>query len=358
MSLVFYDTETTGIASHYDQILQFAAIKTDPEFNELERFEVRSRLLPYVVPSPEAMRTNRIRAERLLDPALPSHYEMMCSIQGILSRWSPSTFLGYNSLRFDEDLVRQGLYKTLHQPYLTNTNGNTRSDVLRIVQAASVFAPEAIVVPTGGEGHQVFKLDQIAPANGFSPKMPHEAMNDVEATIFLCRLVAERASDVWSTFMRFSNKAAVVDFITSEPAFCWTDFYFGRAFGCLATAIGQNAEYSNEWYIYDLSVAPEELGNLTDDELNARLREQPKPIRRLRTNAIPMLSRQMMRPQTAAAWSVDGQNSTAVPGFFSRIRGYATAWLSLSKVSKGSFHRRLMSNDKSMMGSSILTLHA
>ena len=34
---VFYDYETTGISPEYDQPLQFAAIITDLDFNEIER---------------------------------------------------------------------------------------------------------------------------------------------------------------------------------------------------------------------------------------------------------------------------------------------------------------------------------
>ena len=41
MDFVFYDTETTGRETAFDQILQFGAIHTDAELNELERFEVR-----------------------------------------------------------------------------------------------------------------------------------------------------------------------------------------------------------------------------------------------------------------------------------------------------------------------------
>ncbi len=61
MSFVFYDTETTGIRTTFDQILQFGAIKTDHQLRELDRFEIRCRLLPYVVPSPEAMCDGRDR---------------------------------------------------------------------------------------------------------------------------------------------------------------------------------------------------------------------------------------------------------------------------------------------------------
>ena len=45
MTYIFYDLETTGTDKNFDQILQFAAILTDDDFRELDRFEVRCRLI-------------------------------------------------------------------------------------------------------------------------------------------------------------------------------------------------------------------------------------------------------------------------------------------------------------------------
>jgi exodeoxyribonuclease-1 len=64
LSFIFYDTETSGLSSAFDQILQFAAIRTDDDLNETGRFEIRSRLLPYVVPSPQAMLVTGPRSAR------------------------------------------------------------------------------------------------------------------------------------------------------------------------------------------------------------------------------------------------------------------------------------------------------
>src|SRR4051812_7597648 len=106
MRYVFYDTETTGTNTTFDQILQFAAIYTDEEFKEIDRIEVRSRLLPYVIPAPGALLTNGVSVERLHDPELPSHYEMARGIHRKLRSWSPATFIGYNSIGFDEGIFR------------------------------------------------------------------------------------------------------------------------------------------------------------------------------------------------------------------------------------------------------------
>ncbi|MFT7573222.1 MAG: exodeoxyribonuclease-1 [Paracoccaceae bacterium] len=56
MTFVFYDTETTGTDTAFDQMLQFGAIRTDDDLNEIDRFEIRCMLLPHVVPAPMALK--------------------------------------------------------------------------------------------------------------------------------------------------------------------------------------------------------------------------------------------------------------------------------------------------------------
>ncbi|UTH45338.1 exonuclease domain-containing protein [Loktanella salsilacus] len=75
MAFVFYDTETTGTDTTFDQILQFAAILTDADLNEPDRFEVRCRLLPHVIPPPGALLATQMTPTMLTDPGLPSHNE-------------------------------------------------------------------------------------------------------------------------------------------------------------------------------------------------------------------------------------------------------------------------------------------
>lgn len=289
MSLVFYDTETTGTETFFDQILQFAAVKTDEDLKELDRFEIRCRILPHVVPAPGAMHVTGVKVLQLTDTSYPSHYEMVRAIVAKLKAWSPALFLGWNSIRFDEDLVRQALYKTLHKPYLTNSDGNTRSDVMRIVQACSLFAPEVLTFPADALGQKIFKLDQVAPANGFKHDNAHDAMGDVQATIHMCRLLLDKAPHVWSAFMRFSKKASVADYIREETVFCLSEFYFGLPYSYLVTEIGVNPENGAEHFVYDLNVDPESIGRLSEAELSDRIAQSPKPVRKLKANAAPMI---------------------------------------------------------------------
>lgn len=288
MNFVFYDTETTGTQTAFDQILQFAAIRTDRDLRELDRFEIRCRLLPNVAPSPGAMRVTGVSVEQLTDASLPSHYQMVRAIKAKLEEWSPAVFIGHNSIAFDENLLRQAFYKTLHPPYLTNTKGNHRMDSLRILQAVDLFAPETFSTPVGENDKPTFRLDLLAPANGFDHRAAHDAMGDVEATIHMCRILAERAGGLWSHFTRHAQKAAVLDFAATEEVFLLSDFYFGEPYCWMVTAIGPNPDNGSEILVYDLSIDPDEIAGLDDEALAARQASPLKPVRGMRANAAPV----------------------------------------------------------------------
>jgi len=289
MAMVFYDTETTGIKSSFDQILQFAAILTDNDLNEIERFEIRSRLLPNVVASPGAMQVTRITVDTLHDASLPSHYEMTCQIREKLLTWQPAIFIGHNSLRFDEAFLRSAFYKSLLPHYLTNTNGNSRMDTLSMLQWAHAYEPDALTVPTRQGGGLVFKLDQLAPANGFVHSNAHEAMADVEATIFMARLLRDKAPETWSRAMRFSSKHNVIDFCESELVFGLTEYYFNRPYSFLLHLLGRNPHDGNELVAFDLANDLDEFRQMSSDQIRRRISRSPKPIRRLRANSLPGL---------------------------------------------------------------------
>lgn len=294
MGFVFYDTETTGIDTSFDQILQFAAIKTDEDLNIIERFEIRSRLLPFVVPAPGALRVTKMTIDRLHDPATPSHYDMVRAIRNKLAEWSPAIFLGYNSLRFDEELMRQAFYQTLHNPYLTNRDGNCRGDVLALVQATTEFEPECLSVPYADNGKITFKLDRLAPANGFAHDNAHDALSDVEATIHMCRLVRDGAGDLWNRFLRFTQKAAAAEFLEEDEPFLLTEFYFNRPKHMPVLRIGQDREQANVSVCFDLANDLDSFRNLTDAQLQERIIKPPKgsgkPLRKVKANAAPTMT--------------------------------------------------------------------
>ena len=289
MGFVFYDTETTGVSTDFDQILQFAAIRTDEDLIELDRFEIRCRLQPHVLPHPGALRVTGMSFERVSDRSLPSHYEMVRAIVERLSAWSPAVFVGYNSMRFDEQLLRQALFQTLHPPYLTNTGGNCRADALALVQVAAAIDCDCIVVPHH-EGKPLYKLDRIAPANGFDHSNAHDALADVEATIHMARCVIERAPDCWDRFVRFSSKAAASSFVDDEDAFLLTEVYFNKPYHYVLCAFARDPGQASAALCLDLRHDPAQLAAMSDEDLAKLVKRSPKPVRRIRLNTAPALA--------------------------------------------------------------------
>ena len=205
---IFYDIETTGTDVVFDQILQFGAILVDEKLVELDRFEIRCRLLPWVVPSPGALLITATDVDRLDDPSLPDFYAMMHKIFVRLERWGQATFIGYNSMRFDESFLQRALWHALLPPYLTVTNGNTRLDILPLVRAAASFRPELFDISHREDGAPTFRLDTLAPANGFNAHRAHDAMGDVEATLSLTRKLAVRFPELWKPLVARASKAS------------------------------------------------------------------------------------------------------------------------------------------------------
>ena len=290
MSFVIYDVETTGLNRRFDQILHFAAVRTDETLAPTATIEVRSRLLPYIVPSPKALVLTGTSLKDLTNPLRPSHYEMVCEIQRALAEWSPALFLGYNSIRFDEEFLRQAFYQCLHPTFLTNTNRNARADVLNLMRAVSCLRPGVLHVPRDSDGREVFRLSDLAAANGVARGGAHDAMRDVELTLQLCQRVREGAADIWSSFIRFASKAAVVAFIHEEPAFGYFDNFEGTRSVRPLTRIGISPLDANVHYCLDLTYDVDALRRLTDDELGEMVQAKAtSPIRRLKVNASPFV---------------------------------------------------------------------
>ena len=212
----FYDLETTGTSAAFDQPLQFAAILTDDEFNQIERVDIRCKLSPHILPAPWAMAVTGITPDQLEDPNLPSWFDFSHKISGLMKRWAPATWTGYNTIAFDEEFLRQSFYQNLHPNiYQTQFDHNDRLDLMKVIYAVWDRAPDILDWPHDENGRISFKLDRLAPANGFTAHNAHDALGDVEATIHIATLIRDRAPAVWARCLRNRDKNEVSDTLKS-----------------------------------------------------------------------------------------------------------------------------------------------
>jgi exodeoxyribonuclease I len=284
LAFVFYDCETTGLDTTFDQILQFAAVVTDEDLNVIESLEVRCRLLPHIVPHPAALNVTRTTLASISDPNLPSHYEMMRQVAKAFESWCPATFIGFNSHRFDEKLLHQAFYQTLHDPFVTSRPINGRADALTLCRSVAYFSPGVLEIPYGELAAPSFRLSDLSAANA-GPAADHTAAADVQATLHLCQLIRERDPECWSRFLRFSSKRSVDAFLETEPAFGVVGFHGNAPKPTVATLLGAGCVDRNVRYLLDLTADLDKIASYDDGTLAALLPLNDSPVIRVRVNA-------------------------------------------------------------------------
>ena len=201
-SFLFYDIETTGLNKAFDQILQFAAIRTDRQLNEIERHSVTVKLRPDVIPSPAALLTHRISIAECSEGLC--EFEAMQQIHRMMNQ--PSTIsLGYNTLGFDDEFIRFSFHRNLLPPYTHQyKNGCRRMDVFPMAVIYRLYKKDVLDWPVV-DGKQSLKLEHLAVANRLVSGQSHEAMVDVAATIELARRFFKKGK-IWQYLEGYFDK--------------------------------------------------------------------------------------------------------------------------------------------------------
>ena len=210
---LFYDTETTGLNKCFDQVVQFAAIRTDTNLKELERHEINIKLLPDIVPAPEAIITHRIGIDKMQHG--DSEFEAMQKIHALLNQ--PGTIsVGYNTLGFDDEFLRFSFYRNLLPPYTHQfANHCARMDIYPMTAMYYLFNRDALSWPTKDDKISL-KLANINQKNQLASGQAHDAMVDVEVTLALARRLGEHKK-MWHYLIDCFNKKTDLDRMGKLP---------------------------------------------------------------------------------------------------------------------------------------------
>ena len=286
-NLVFYDFETCSSNVSYGQIIQAAAVLVNDNFQELDRFEGRCKLSPGIVPEAMALLVNKTTPKILKETNL-SHYQMLRQLIDKFKEWKNSTFIGYNSINFDEEFLRRTLFKNLEYPYLTNTNGNERGDLFSLARACHLYYPDCIKTPISDKNNPVFKLEKLAPINDIKHDKAHSAMGDVLATVEIAKLLSKKAPNVWKASLMTTNKDKSFQLIKNEQLFCTDFFYYGKSIPFVLTFVCQHPQWGYPM-CFDLKADPSYYFNLSIQELKKELDKKPKVIRTIKHKKHPII---------------------------------------------------------------------
>lgn len=290
MAFIFYDTETTGTDAAFDQILQVAAILTDDDLDILDSFDLRCRLLPHVVPSIGAILITGVGIDAILGAPL-SHYGMMLELRRRLDTWSRggAVFAGWNSLSFDEEMLRQAFYQSLMPVFLTNTGGNRRADIMRMAQMVNAVRPGTISTGMTAEGKVTYRLGLVAAANGIVLDNAHDALADTRATLEIARLIRARAPDLW-TLLLINAARQAAERVAGESDFLFlAESRFGNTSSAMVAPLGPIGESGTSWAMFDLKFDPVPFAAADELTLTTMLAQSPRPVRRAPMNKQPGL---------------------------------------------------------------------
>lgn len=192
-SILWYDLETFGLDSRGDRIAQFAAIRTDEDLQQIEDpIILYCRLSDDYLPDPLSCLVTGITPQEVNEKGVVEA-EFIHMINTEFSR-PCTTVAGFNSIRFDDEFIRNALYRNFFDPYRREyENNNSRWDIIDLVRATYDLRPEGIRWPERNElNRPVFRLTALTEANGIDQTGAHDALVDVRATIAIARLIKEK----------------------------------------------------------------------------------------------------------------------------------------------------------------------
>ena len=277
MSKTFYwhDYETFGTDPSRDRPVQFAGLRTDEDLNVIgDPLVIYARPADDVLPHPQACLVTGITPQEASEKGVPE-CEFIDRILAEMGR--PGTCgVGYNSLRFDDEVTRYTLYRNFHDPYAREwQNGNSRWDIIDMVRAAHALRPEGINWPTREDGQASFRLEQLTTANGIGHEAAHDALSDVHATIAVAKLVREKQPRLFDYIVKHRDKRSamqLLDIAAMKPVLHVSGMFGAERHNiALIAPLAVHPTNKNEIICFDLSADPGILFDLPQEEITQLL---------------------------------------------------------------------------------------
>ncbi|XKM12713.1 exodeoxyribonuclease I [Orbaceae bacterium ac157xtp] len=281
----FHDYETFGTNPALDRPAQFAGIRTDNDLNIIEDpLIIYCQPAPDYLPYPEAVLITGITPQVALQQGV-CEAKFAKKIHQAFS--VPNTcILGYNNIRFDDEVTRNILYRNFYDPYAYSwQNGNSRWDLLDVVRATYALRPEGINWAFNEDNLPSFRLEHLTKENGIAHQNAHDAMADVYATIEMAKLIKQKQPKLFDYFFKLRDKKQVsnlLDVINMTPVVHISGMlgaYRGNT--ALVAPINFHPTQSNSIIVCDLSGDIDALINLSAEQIREKLYTKTEDLEEL-----------------------------------------------------------------------------
>ncbi|MGB1238167.1 MAG: exodeoxyribonuclease I [Pseudomonadales bacterium] len=319
-TFLWHDYETSGADPKRDRPMQFAAIRTDLELNIIgEPIEFYCRPSDDFLPHPQACLITGITPQHAVREGL-CEAEFIAEIEREMAR--PGTCsVGYNSIRFDDEVTRNTLYRNFFDPYAREwQNGCSRWDIIDMMRLTRALRPEGVNWPDYEDGSPSFRLEDLTKANAIEHGNAHDALADVRATIEMAKLVRQHQRKLYDFALNSRTKQAassMLDVTSMKPALHISSRYPGKwGNAAIVAPLAIHPVNKNAVITWDLREDPTPLLTLDAQELkrllylraDERSESDPKvALKQVHLNKCPILAPAgMLNAEEAARLNIDG----------------------------------------------------
>ncbi|HVX23725.1 MAG TPA: exodeoxyribonuclease I [Candidatus Saccharimonadales bacterium] len=267
-SFFFYDLETSGFSARSARIMQFAGQRTDLDLKPIgEPVNHLIKLSPDVLPDPGAILVTGITPQQTLIEGLTEAEFLKIFSDEVVQ---PDTiFIGFNSIRFDDEFMRFLLYRNFYDAYEWQwQNGCSRWDLLDVVRMTRALRPDGIEWPFAPDGKPANRLEFLTRVNKLSHDNAHDALSDVNATIALARLIKEKQPELFDYLLKHRDKKSVAELIGGGQPFVYTTGRYSSEYLHTSVAVLlARHDKQDAALVYDLRFDPTPFVNMSVAEI-------------------------------------------------------------------------------------------
>ncbi len=267
-SFFFYDLETSGFNPRSARIVQFAGQRTDMQLQPIgEPVNLLIKLTPDILPEPDAVLVTGITPQQTLAEGVTEAEFLKIFYEEVVQ---PNTiFMGFNSVRFDDEFMRFLNYRNFYDAYEWHwQNGCSRWDLLDLVRMTRALRPDGIEWPFASDGKPSNKLELLSSVNKLEHSHAHDALSDVQATIAVADLIRTNQEDLFEYLLKMRDKKEVAKLVSKGEPFVYTSGRYPSA-NLHTTVTVELAKHPQDGssLIYDLRHDPSPFLAMSVDEL-------------------------------------------------------------------------------------------
>ncbi len=294
----FYDLETSGLSSKKDRIMQFAGQRTNMNLEPVgDADNIFIKITDDVLPSPDAVLVTGITPQKTLADGI-SEADFLKYFHDNIA--VPSTvFVGYNSIRFDDEFIRNINYRNFYDAYEWQwSEGRSRWDLLDVVRMTRALRPEGIEWPYSTEGKPSNKLEFITKINKLDHNQAHDALSDVFATIAVAKMIKSKNSKLFEYLFKIRSKKEIDSIVSKGLPFVYSSGRYEPSYNYTTSAVvlGALSDRQGSYLVYDLRQDPKQFSNKSIEELgqliDAQYSEGGKrfPVKIMHNNKCPAIA--------------------------------------------------------------------